>query len=259
LSHSFALYEADRTKQQAQVVVLGVLASSFTRLLSLTNMTLWFEEPQPLTYPRYYLQNGQLAAIEPTVRSFPDLQAAISDPVRWNRFVGQLSHYDAAYDPFVFEADILDVSTVGRALRRAFGQRHVRNFTARYMDANGFTNRDQLLDIAEAICAKFGEMARSDGRLPYVLLFNDFGFGNDLVRALGPRLDRHGVPYLSSDTIVAPNDPANFIADGHFRPDLARAVVVAWSADMRKRLGEVPAGHAALDPKLDVRATPSPH
>lgn len=247
LSHSFALYEADRGKQEAQVVTLGVLASSLARLTSLTNMTLWFEDPQPSSYPRYVLSDGQLSAIEPVVRSYDDLRDAVSDPLRWQRFVDQLSQHDAAYDPFIFEHDILDYSTIGRALRRAIGQRHVRAFGDRYMDAHGFTNHDQILDIAEAIFAKFAEDARKDGKLPYVLLFNDSGYGTFLVDALGPRLTRHNVPFFSSDSVIPPNDPANYEADGHFRADLDFAFARAWAADLRQRLTP-PTGeaHASL-------------
>lgn len=248
LSHSYAVYEDDRGKHEAQVAMIGVLASSFARLASLTNMTLWFEEPQPATYPRYYLRDGQLEAIQPLVRSFDDLRDTLRDPVRWERFVTQLREHDAAYDPLVFDHDLLDYSTIGRAVRRALGQRHARDFAQRYVDEHGFTNRDQILDVAEAIFARFAKSAREDGKLPYVVLFSDYGYGDDLARALGPRLAKQGIPYLSSDAVIDPNDPANFSKDAHFRPDLDRKLAQAWAKDLRQRLAPHTEAHAMLKP-----------
>jgi hypothetical protein len=246
LSHSFAVFEGDRGKHQAKVVTIGVLASTLSRLTSLTNMTLWFEEPQPLTYPRYFLENGELRAIQPLVQSFDELRDTLRDPVRWKQFTTQLSRHDAAYDPYVFERDVFDYSTLGRAVRRAYGQRHAREFASRYLDKNGFTQQDQIVDVAAAILAKFAQDATADGRMPYVLLFNDSGQGNHLPRALGPHLDRLGIAYLSSDSVIAPNDPANYEANGHFRPDLDRAFAEAWRDDLHRRLDPDGERHAML-------------
>jgi hypothetical protein len=232
LSHSFEMYRMDRGLHEAQVAVIGVLASAVSGLTSLTNMTVQFEVPVPCTYPRFVLQGGELHAIRSSVRTFEQLQAALRDPQRWRRFVAELERHDLGFDRLVFEHDPLDWSSLGRTIRRGLGQKHARDFNARFLDEHGFVNRDGVLDVAEALLAEFAETARRDGKLPYVLLFNDRGYRDHLFRALGPRLERRGIRYFSTHEVAPPTEAKLFLGDGHFLPEIDRALAAA----LRERL-----------------------
>lgn len=220
LSHSFKQYQQDRKSHSATVVVIGVLASTLPQLVTMTTMTWAFESPAPFTYPRYSLVEGQLREIDPIVSSLDDLRLALADPVRWQAFRDQLQQYDEAFDPFVFDASTLDHSVLGRLARRALCQRHQQRFTHRFVDAQGFTNRDGILDLATALLAEFADSARADGRLPIVLLIADRGYNDYLYRALGPALASRGIPFITSHEVAPANDLRTFLPDGHFRRDL---------------------------------------
>lgn len=227
LSHSFEMYRMDRGLHEAQLVMIGVLASTLPRLTSLTNMTVQFEAPAPCTYPRFVLRSGKLHAIQPSVHTFEQLQAALADPQRWQRFVAELAEHDAGYNRFVFEHDPLDFSSLGRTIRRGVGQKHARDFNARFVDAHGFTNYEGVLDVAEALLGEFAASAQRDGKLPYVLLFNDRGYSDYLFRALGPRLERRGIRYFSTHEVAPSTQVKLFSKDGHFLPPVERALAVA--------------------------------
>ena len=216
LSHSYAVYRADESKNSTDVAIFGVLASSLPRLVSLTNATTWFEAPAPFTYPRYKLDQGRLLGVEPQVANLGDLRRALSEPAAWQAFVGQLRHDDAAYNAFVFERDFVDYSTLGRLLRRGYGQRHLQAVEQRYHRREGFTNRDGLLDITKAIIADIARIAAERKQIPCVLLIHDRGFDDHLASAFGAFLESRQIPYFSSHVLAPPSDSDNFLIDGHF-------------------------------------------
>jgi hypothetical protein len=237
LSHSFEMYRMDRGRHEAEVVVIGVLASAISGLTSMTNMTVQFEAPVPCTYPRFVLRDGELAAIQPSIRSFEQLQAALADEQRWAGFVAELARHDAGFDRLVFERDLLDHSSLGRTIRRGYGQKHAREFNAAFVDADGLRNHAQVIDVAEALLAEFAESARRDGKRPYVLLLNDRGFEDHLHRALGPRLAQRGIPYFSTHELAPPKQARVFLPDGHFLPEIDRALAAAFLEQLRRDLG----------------------
>ncbi|MFI5306320.1 MAG: hypothetical protein ACHQ53_03145, partial [Polyangiales bacterium] len=228
LSHSFKLYEQDRHKHEASIVVLGVLASSLPMLMTLTTMTYAFEHPAPYTYPRYSMRHGRLDELDPHITSLTEFRSALADDARFRAFRAQLEAHDEAFDPWVFDAGPLDYSLIGRCMRRALGQRSQHRFLERFHTAGGFTNAGGLLDTADALLAEFARTARADGKQPFVLLFNDRGYRDDLYRALGPRLQAHGIEFLSSHELAPPSDARTFIPDGHFRPELDRALAAEF-------------------------------
>lgn len=240
LNHSVAVYQRDRQRQTAQVVVIGVLASVLPELVTMTPMTSGFEFPYTYTYPRYTLAAGQLVEHRPGIDSLPALRAALADRGRWNAFRAALAAHDEAFDAWTFDQGVMDWSVIGRLIRRALGQRHQRLFAARFHGREGFRNEAGLLDVAEALLAEFARSAHQDGRLPYVILFNDLGYSDHLTRALGPRLEKHGIAYLSNDQDAPADDPSSFAID-HYRPELYRRMAARWLADVGRRLAHPPA------------------
>ncbi len=238
LGHSYAMYQRDRGEHTARVAVLGVLASSFPSLSTLTHATWNFEAPSPHFYPRFALEGGVLVSSPPPIASLADLRDALADESRFARVVETLRENDAFYDPFVFRQSALDDSVLARTLRRAWGQRRKRDTIDRFHDAKeGFTNEEEALDVARAIVRAFVAQARQDRVIPVLLLINDQGYGDHLYRALLPVIEETRVDTVSTHEIAAANDPANFVRDGHFTHE----------NDLRigRALGE--AIHGALD------------
>ena len=234
-SHSYAAYRRGDTKGLADIVIVGILASSLPRLVSLTNTTTWFESPTPFTYPRYRLENSVLVATEPRIDSLDGLRRALIEPQEWREFVGQLSQHDAAFNNLLFESDIVDASSLGRLLRRGYGQRHIREVEQRYHQPDGFTTRDGLLDITKALAADIARIAANRGQVPCLLLIHDRGFDDHLVRALGEFLSAHGIPHFSTHVVAPPSDPRNFVIDGHFTSEINEKLATA----LRDRLGSL--------------------
>jgi len=220
LSHSYALYESDRHSHQAQVVVIGVLASALPQLATLTPMTWGFEAPTPYMYPRYRVVGGRLEARAPPLQTLDDLRATLADRTRWTALRDLLATEDAAFDRVAFGEDLFDRLTLGRMIRRALGHQHQVSFTARYHDASGFKNQDGILDVARALLLELGRTAAADGRLPIVLLFDDRGYPGHLDAALARTLDEAHIAYVSSDAIAPASDLNNFIPNGHFTPQI---------------------------------------
>lgn len=219
LPRSYADYLADRGRHDASVVVLGVLASSIPASETVTHMTWNFEAPSPHFYPLFSVTDGHLVRTDPPVSSLAEFRDALADPVRWRTLVDFVAEHDAFYDHWSFPADPLDESIVGRLLRRAWAQGAQARRLARFHDGTKFTDYRGSISVTLAIIEAFAEQARSDGKLPVVMLFNDRGYGDHLYAATHTRLDELNVPYLSSHEIVDPDNALNFVQDGHFREE----------------------------------------
>ena len=79
------------------------------------------------------------------------------------------------------------------------------------------------------IVHEFAAQARSDSMIPVIFLVNNLGYSDYLFQALKPALNADKIPYVSSDSVVSPNDPRGYLPDSHFTDDgddeLARELV----------------------------------
>jgi len=217
LGHSYELFRRDRGQHQANVVVLGVVASGLRALTSMTTMGWAFEVPAPYTYPRWILDRDQLKPIQPVIQSLAELRQALKEPAQWRSFVDQLRAHDLSHSPVLFDAGPLDLSATLRAARRGFGQRHQDDLSDRYHTGEGFRDTDGILSVARAILRQFAAEARAEGAIPVVLLFHDRGYGDDLYRAVSQTLVENNVPFVSTHQIAPANEASSFVTDGHFR------------------------------------------
>ncbi len=216
LSHSYAMYTADRGRHDASVVVLGILASSLPALMTISHMTWNFEEPSPHFYPRFAVSDGKLIQYSPSVNSLAQLQSVVRDPSRWRSLTVELSAHDAFYDPLVFKSWALDESILARLSRRGWGQRSKRENIGRFHNASGFTNELGLLDITHALVKSFISQVRIEGKLPVVLAINDLGYADHLHKALAPIVADPTIVYFSTHELAPASDSGNFVKDGHF-------------------------------------------
>jgi hypothetical protein len=220
LNHSYALFRDDLGKHEADYAVIGVLASSFPALNSMSHLTWNFEFPGVFTYPRYDVQNGELQTVEPGIDSLRDFRNKRRFEETRGPFSQTLAKHDAFYSPFLFEQSVLDSSSVLRMVRRAWWQRHKRSIEARYHNRDGFTNEDRAIETARFLLVDFAARSREHSMMPIVLLFNDRGYADHLATALTPTLEEHSIAFISTHELAPASDPSNFQGDGHFRPEL---------------------------------------
>jgi hypothetical protein len=221
LNHSYAYYEAIGPHEEGDIVILGILASSLPLMNAYTIMTSSFESPSPFFFPRYRIDaNNQIVKDEFAIKSLPELRNVIEDDEAWDSVKKALGEKDSFYDPIIFGKNVLDHSVYVRLLRRAWSQRSVARSFNRYHDQNGFKNEDRLIELAQGVVAEFADSVRSSGAIPYVILFNDRGYDDHLFQALKPVLASKDIPYYSAHQRFPATNLANFIPDGHFKPEI---------------------------------------
>jgi hypothetical protein len=220
INHSYACFarRVDSKVKLAPIQILGVLASSIPRMVTVSGLTTSFEAIEPFTYPRYSLTaDGRLVAFTPSISSPDELRAALADPAKWHRFTNELAIHDFFYDRFVFNADLFDYSVLGRMVRRAWGQRIQREGLAQ-LRRDDFTNSPDIVPVLRAMLIDFANKARSVNARPIVILIEDRGFGRTLSTIAAPALKANHIDFIATSDIVSPEAADNFIPDGHFTP-----------------------------------------
>lgn len=226
LSHSYAEYQRFHAQDDAEVVVIGVLASSLIKNLSTAHFNSAFEAPSSHMYPRYRLVDGRLEAAAPPATNLQEFRALLSSDV--DRLEQFLAKNDEYYSPLVFGYPQLDRSVVVRMLRRAYGQSFKRNLIADYRTAEGgFENKNNLIDVSLAMLKSAADTAHKDNVRLIVLLINDRGYAEALDDALAEDLAALDVSYLSSTSVIDARDMSSFLPDGHFKPKLDRELASA--------------------------------
>jgi hypothetical protein len=219
LSHSYACFvQRDESGlERAPVQIIGVLGGSVRRVLTISGLTTSFEQPMPFTYPRFTLnENGHLVAHWSSIESPDDLHAALADRNKWNAFLQELATWDAFYAPELFSANVADYSVLLRMTRRAWAQHLLRDRTAALGINTAFDGASEVAAIMRAMLTDFAVRARTRGRRPIVLLFEDRGYGGVLSGMLAATLRANGVDFLTSASFAPTDDPSKFLPDGHF-------------------------------------------
>lgn len=231
-NHSYACYirRVNAGRERAPIQIMGVLASSVERMETISGLTTSFEAPQPFTYPRYSLTaDGHLEGHSPSIATPDDLRAALADPVRWRAFLDELAANDAFYVQQLVRADIFDHSVIARMIRRAWGQRVLRDRTAALRATDGFSGAPEIALVLRALLLDFAAKARKAAERPMVILIEDRGYGSALSRMVAPALQANRVDFVATSAIASPDDAHNFEGDGHFIPEanekIARAVL----------------------------------
>jgi len=129
LSHSFWEYEKHGSEDDAEIIVVGVLASSVRKISTVAHFTSAFEAPGSHLYPRYYFSESKgVIRVAPPYRTLSELRTGLAqDPKTLRKF---LAEHDDYYSSFVYGYQWLDGSVVIRMLRRAYGQVYKRKSNA---------------------------------------------------------------------------------------------------------------------------------
>lgn len=226
---AYGAYLRDRGGGNSRAVVLAFMSANFPMITTMSPMTWNTDLPMPYTADRFYLKDNRLRDIHPPYISFEQYAEAFSDPVKWAAQRDLFAKNDSMYNSFIMRANILDHSSLFRLVRRAYAQRFVRNARKAVLDSSGFRADSEQVKVARAIIHEFAIQARNDGMLPIIFIVNNLGYSDYLFKALSPILLEDHIPYLSSHTIVSPDDPRGYLPDSHFTEEvddrLARALV----------------------------------
>ena len=240
---SFGAFRRDQDRGKSRAVVLAIMSSTLPNITSMTPMTWNISFPLPYTQDRYVLNGGRLGVVKPPYDGFDDYVATLRDPARWAAARAMFRRYDPFYDPFLLEATPLDHSTLVRMARRAWSNRRDRDAAGDVLTARGFNADSEAVRVANAIVAAFAAQARREGLLPVIYVVNNFGYGDQLRRALQATLHRDAIPYLSSDTVVNPTDPTNYLPDTHFTDANDDRLAAALDQLLTQKLASPPAVH----------------
>ncbi len=232
----YAAYTMDRGRHEADVAVLAIMASSLRGMMTLTGMTVNFEQPFPFTYPRYSVVDGTLKAVWPRILSLSELRDAMAAPAEWDLFVDQLAEHDAYYSPLLFEGTPLDHSAIVRMLRRAWAQRRNLRIIHSIHGPAGFDETQPFVPALNLMVKEFANTCKADGIVPIVYLVNDRGYSDHLFQLLQPVLDENDITYLSSHQFADPDNPANFIGDGHFTESANNQIGAAFHTLLEREL-----------------------
>jgi hypothetical protein len=226
---SYGAYLRDRGGGKSRVVVLALMSVSLPMITTVSPMTWNIDFPMPYTSDRFYIERGELRVVHPPFTSFQQYVETFFDHERWSAARAFLAKYDSMYNSFIMRANFLDHSSLFRLIRRAYGQRFVRNERMKVLDRTGYEPASEQIQVARAIVHDFAEHAKLDGMMPVIFIVNNFGYSDYLYQALQSTLEAYKIPYLSSHKIVSPTDPRGYLPDSHFTDivddKLARALV----------------------------------
>lgn len=235
-SHSFAKFMADTDKKNADVVVIGILASSVQRMRSVSGMSWSYESPTPYTYPYYTLNSeNKLVTVEPAIKTGEDfIQSFQTQDEQWQQLKQQMKQYDQPFDSFVFNRNISDRSAIIRLIRRGWANRvRAQSQKGLFTPETGFNPKASEIRTLKVMLSEFVRTAKAADQTPIILLINDQGYGDALPTVLTPHLNSLEAQVLSTHTIASTTNPKNFIDDGHFTKEVNLKIAEALQTLVR--------------------------
>lgn len=240
-NHSFAAFKADAAgREQADVVMMGVLASSVKRISSISGTNWTYEMPNPYAYPYYSVnQENELTVVEPAISTADDFVTAFNrQDASWQRLQAQMRQYDKVFSPFVFDSNWTDKSAIVRLIRRGWAER-VRSLDEQsfFSSQKGFDPESAEIVTLEALLREFTSEVRAADQTPVILLLNDQGYDARLYEVLAGYVENLDAMVLSTHEIAPANDPKNFIGDGHFTDEANDRIAAVLQKKIRAEQG----------------------
>ncbi|AMV38290.1 hypothetical protein [Planctomyces sp. SH-PL62] len=233
-NHVMEMYEIDRGRHDADVVVFTVLDSSVGGVLTIDGACRNFEAPQPFMYRRYFATPEGLDAHEPPARSLAEFREAWLDPEGRARLIDELLKWDLYYSPFYFRKNFLDESSLARMIRRALFRSHKQTITGLYEEDGRFLEDSEAIRALKGMVGRFIDQARADGKRPLVLMVQDQASGSRLQDVLGPIVEARGALAFNTNAICPTSNRLNFVADGHFTPAANEKLAEALAELLRR-------------------------
>jgi hypothetical protein len=226
---AYGAYLRDRGGGKSRAVVLALMTANLPMITTMSPMTWNIDAPMPYTADRFYVENAQLRVIHPPYTSFAQYVETFYNPSKWSAALDLFAKNDSMYNSLIMRASIFDHSSLYRLVRRAYGQRFIRNVRRASIDQTGFRSDSEQITVARMMVHEFAAQARNDGMIPVIFLVNNLGYSDYLFQALTLTLNADKIPYVSSHSVVSPNDPRGYLPDSHFTDqvdeDLARVLV----------------------------------
>lgn len=247
---AYGAFLRDRGGGKSKAVVLSLMSANLPMINTVSPFTWNVSFPMPYTADRFYLNNHTLSVVHPPYTSFDQYRAAFADPEKRTAALNFIAANDTMYDDFLVRKTVLDHSSLFRLIRRAYEQRSERQAIASVFGPNGFNTGSDQVKVANAIVREFAEQAREGGMIPVVFIVNSLGDSDTLYRALARTLDENRIPYLSSHTVVPPDDPRGYLPDSHFtdanddRLALALTTVIERSSADEQKTKLLGSGHS---------------
>lgn len=239
-NHSYALYQFDRGKHKAKVIIWGILASSVVGMTTMTNLNKSFEHPLPYTYPKYRVVNSRLRAQFPPIMSMADFRATLFDQDKWTKYIDYLQSEDGYYHPLRFHESFLDNLAMVRFFRRSLVKRFNKKVVAKVYQADiGFLKDSVEIQALRMMITEFAQQVRQDDQLPILMLFSNQGYDDHLYQVLRDVIIENNIPTMRSHLIAPAKDPKNFLDDGHFTASVNLNIAKAVSDIIAKQLGRV--------------------
>lgn len=217
---SFTAYDIDKDNHKADVVILGIMTDNIAILGATSGATTYFDLGHPYTFPRYFVDNGQLRQKYPPFFTEEGFVEYFSNANKWQEYREWLAVNDKFYDAFLFKRTITDHSAFLRVIRRAYADIIRKRITRNIYTKNGFDLGSEEIKILRAMIVEFAQSARTQKKLPIVYIVNNEGRSDHLYRAVKPILDKYKICYLSSHIICPPDDPKVYLGtNSHFTPE----------------------------------------
>jgi hypothetical protein len=236
---SFAAYQLDKTRYQADVVILGIMTDSVPLISSTTGATSHFDMSYPYTFPRYFMEGTILHPIYPPFLKDDGYRDYFFNDTKWSEYRDWLSKYDKYYDPILFRETVLDKSCLIRLLRRAYSETVRRERIKKVYASQGFNMKSEEIAVLQMLIKEFAQTVRANNSIPVIYIVNNLGRGDHLYKALEPVLETNNIPYLSTHIICPPNDPRLFLSmNSHFIPskdiELAQEMIRIIEKELKK-------------------------
>ena len=213
---AYGAFLRDRGNANSRVVVLSLMSANLPMINTISPLTWNVSFPMPYTADRFYSTDQGLTVVHPPYSSFEAYRDIFRSPGQWRAARNFIARHDTMYDGFLMRRSALDDSSLFRLIRRAYGQRREGKMRAAVFGGFGFNPDSDQIKVANAIVRDFAANARKQGKLPVIFLVNSFGYSDHLFQALAATLKREDIPFLSSHSVVAPDDPRGYLPDSHF-------------------------------------------
>lgn len=219
LSHAHAAYQLDKGQRQADVVVVGVLASALGKSGSMSGLAFSFESPSPFTFPSHTIQDGRWVAEPPVLRTEQEFRSAfLQRGETWARFEQQLQRHNPGLDGFTLRESFLDRSALVRLARRGWVASQNAEQKSMVDEAGLPRELSAQLPLARHLLSDLQAQTSERRERLIVLLLQDKGSDRVLSKTLAPFLRERGIAVVDSADFINPRDARNFVADGHFTP-----------------------------------------
>jgi len=237
---SYAAYEEDKKRHEAKVVILGIMTDSIAYLSATSGATSYFDMSHPYTFPKYYVEKGQLKQMYPPYFTEEGFREYFHDKRKWAGYTDWLEKNDKFYNAFLFKRSVSDASSFFRVLRRAYAQRIKEKLISHVYTKDGFNLNSEEIAALHKIVEEFAQSARAQGRIPIVYIVNNEGRGDHLYKAVKPVLDAGNIPSLSTHIICPPDDPRVYLGtNSHFTPakdlELGREIIKIIEKNAKKK------------------------